>query len=46
MLSRFAGKKKAISFLILPLILISSIILLLAATGNINFLNLLDFKNI
>ena len=45
-LSRFAGKKKAIIFLILPLILISLIILLLATTGNINFLNLLDFKNI
>jgi hypothetical protein len=45
-LSRFAGKKKAVIFLILPLILISSIILLLAVTGNINFLNLLEFKYI
>ena len=43
-LSRFAGKKKAIIFLILPLILISSIILLLAVTGNINFLNVLEYK--
>ena len=43
-MSRFAGKKKAIIFLILPLILISSVIILLAVTGNINFLNLLEFK--
>jgi hypothetical protein len=43
-LSRFAGKKKAIIFLILPLILISSIIFLLAITGNINFLNVLEYK--
>jgi len=41
-LSRFAGKKKAIIFLTLPLILISLIIFLLAVTGNINFLNLLE----
>lgn len=39
-------RKKEIIFLILPLILISSIILLLAVTGNINFLNLLEFKYI
>ena len=43
-LSRFAGKKKVIIFLILPLILISSIIFLLAVTGNIKFLNLLEYE--
>ena len=43
-LSRFAGKKKALLFLILPLILISSIIFLLGLTGNIIFLNLLEYE--
>jgi hypothetical protein len=43
-LSKFSGKKKAIIFLILPLILISSILILLAVTSNIKFLNFLEFK--
>lgn len=43
-LYKLDGKKKAIIFLILPLILISSILFLLAVTGNIKFLNFLEFK--
>lgn len=43
-LSIIAGKKKAVIFLILPLILLSTVIFLLAVTGNIKFLNLLEYK--